>query len=144
MKKYYLYYNGKRINNVKNISKYQSGVIHFVEKNHILSRTWWLRIFLFDVLLGNIGSATKKEVIDPLNSFDLEYKNLEPNQFDIIVSDEGFIVKGVGEYEISNKKLGIHPFVEERIENKQYLMITVFGYMFLILFFALLVIGLII
>lgn len=125
MKKFNLYYNGKRLRNIERIDNTSEGILHVIEKNYILSKFWWVHVLIFDIFLGFIGSTYTENKLEPTLSFDIEYKNIIPEKFSIDENSETITIHGVSEYQIVNKLIEIHPLAKKRIENKKRLVIII-------------------
>jgi len=125
MKKFNLYYNGKKLRSIKGIDDTSEGILHVIEKNYILSKFWWVHVLIFDIILGFIGSTYVENKLEPILSFDIEYKNIVPEKFLIDVNSEAITIRGVREYQINNKLIEVHPLAKKRIENKKRLVITI-------------------
>jgi predicted nucleic acid-binding Zn ribbon protein len=61
--------------------------------------------------------------LEPILSFDIEYKDIVPEKSSIEVNSENIKIFGVSEYQISNKINEIHPLAKKRVESKKKLVI---------------------
>lgn len=140
--KYDIIQNGKRIRNIKKIENHSEGVLLVIEKNYMMGDYWWLHIIIFDIILGFIGSTYIENKLEPLQRFELEYKDLNPDQFHIIIKEEDINIYGVREYNIKNLVKEIPFLMKKRAENKKKIIIILSINILVILFAIIILISL--